>query len=286
MKKTRPIDFTKTISKRRSGLGILLIVLGVIAAGVLSFVVLLAKNDFDINKFFGTRAPEETTAEAESETPSEEGSSAQAFTDDNSVNFLLVCADDKKNVDFCDVISVSYAEKVIRVKPVSPELTLEYRGGAYTLAELFALSSAGAVRDALIERGIGISRYVSVNETNFKMIMQKLGAVDIFLQSDISFAVDAITYSYPAGTQKMTADTLLKYMKYADKGDALLSVQGQALAQVLRTHFTAENIDRGDEFFASLINLVDSDISAFDYANNRAELSDFLALHPPVNVID
>ncbi len=209
MKKTQPIDFTKRDKKRRSVRGVLFAVFAVIAAGALSFVYILSKNDFDLSRFFGTRAPEETIAEAESETAAE-SPSAQPFSDENSLNFLFICADyEKKSVDFCDIINVSYAEKVIRVKPVSAELTLRYNNADYTLSELFALSSAGAVRNALAERGLSINRYISVNETNFKMIMQKLGPVNIVMRNDTSYSVDAITYSFPAGVQSMTADALL-----------------------------------------------------------------------------
>ncbi len=74
-------------------------------------------------------------------------------------------------------------------------------------------------------------------------------------------------------------------MIYADTGVALLPLQAEAMTQILRTHFTAENVDKGDEFFSELINLVDSDISAFDYAHSRSELSSLLSSKPPVNTI-
>ena len=285
MMKNRSLDFTKNAPGKRASVKIALIITAVIAAGAFSFVALLAMNDFDAARFFGTREAEETTIETAEEESTEPVSTAPAFTDENSMNFLLLCGDSDKNIAFCDVVSVSYAENVIRVKPVSPELTLQFGGGEYPLSELYAMSSAASVKEALNRKGMNISRHISVTETNFKMIMQKLGAVDIRLEKDVKFSVDAITYTYSAGVQTMTSDALLKYMKYAGVGDALLTVQAEAFAQVLRTHFTAENVDRGEDYFASLINLVDSDISAFDYTQNRAALSEFLSKHPPVNVI-
>lgn len=285
MKNTRSIDFTRKSPKKKTVLTLTLIVIGAVAAGALSFLALLAANDFDVDRFFGTRAAEETTTSAAEEQTTDEEGSMPAFSDDNSVNVLVICGDSDKNLDFCNVVCVSHAEKVIRVKPVSPELTLEYAGGSYTLSELFTLSSAGAVREALNGRGLHISRYININETNFKMLMQKLGPVDVLIRNDISFAVDAITYSYPAGTQSMSSDALLKYMKYAASGDELLTLQAEAFAQILRTYFTADFVNRGEDFFSEFINLVSSDISAFDYTENRSELADFLAGRPQVNVI-
>lgn len=283
--KNRSLDFTRGASKKRTPILIAAIVAVVIAAGALSFVVLLAMNDFDVARFFGTREAEETTTQVSDDAVTEPVSTAPAFSDENSMNFLLLCGDSDKNIAFCDVVCISYAENVIRVKPVSPELTLEYGGGEYSLSKLYALSSATAVKEALNRRGMNICRHVDVSETNFKMILQRLGPVDILLGSDVRFSVDAITYTYSAGRQTMTSDALLKYMKYAAEGDEQLGVQAEAFAQVLRTHFTSELVERGEDYFASLINLVDSDISAFDYTENRAGLSAFLAKKPPVNVI-
>lgn len=283
--KNKSLDFTKKAPEKRTAAIIGVIIAAVIAAGALSFVALLAVNDFDLARFFGTREAEETTVPEAAEEITEPVSTAPAFSDENSMNFLLICGDSDKNIAFCDVVCVSMAENVIRVKPVSPELTLQFGGGDYPLSELYKMSSATSVKEALNQRGMNICRQISVSETNFKMIMQKLGAVSVVLKSDVKFSVDAITYTYAAGVQTMTSDALLKYMKYSASGDELLSVQAEALAQVLRTYFTAELINKGEDYFATLINLVDSDISAFDYTQNRAGLAEFLAKHPPVNVI-
>ena len=120
MMKNRSLDFTKNAPGKRASVRIALIIAAVIAAGALSFVALLAMNDFDAARFFGTREAEETTTETAEEESTEPVSTAPAFTDENSMNFLLLCGDSDKNIAFCDVVSISYAENVIRVKPVSP----------------------------------------------------------------------------------------------------------------------------------------------------------------------
>ena len=63
----------------------------------------------------------------------------------------------------------------------------------------------------------------------------------------------------------MAAEAMLSYMKSAASGDELLRLQANAAAAIIRTHFTAENAEKGEEFFAALINCVTTDISVFDY---------------------
>lgn len=284
MRKNSTIDFTAKTS-RGKGLGkIVLIVAGVIFLGLVSFVVILAINDFDTAKFLGTRIEGESTT-AEPTTLLGEQTTAPAFSDSNSVNVLFICHDSKKVPTFCQVISVSYAENVIRVKPVSPDITVESRGKKLTVGELFTLSGTGAVCEALEARGISVTRHITADETNFKMLLQKLGSVEITLPHEVSYSVDAITYSFPEGKTVMTADTLVKYMKYSAAGDELLTVQANVLAQILRTHLTAENINKGEEFFSRLINLVSGNITAFDFTDNREKIARFLEKNPPVNVI-
>ena len=85
--------------------------------------------------------------------------------------------------------------------------------------------------------------------------------------------------------QTLTPDILLQYMKHAFSGDEKLKAEGAAFAEILRTHLTAENVDRGEAFFSELVNLADTDISMFDYAGFRARLSAFLAGSPAISVI-
>ncbi len=288
MKKDRDIDFTGwQVREKNVRLRVFLIVLAVIFAGALSFVIILARNDFDINLFLGTRTKDDT-AETETLPPDEDapmpGAAAAPFTDENAVNVLFFCADDGK-LDFCLLASFSKEENAIRVKPVTPQSDFSWNGRNYTLKKLYEEVSASAVAAALQDKGVRVSRYVDMGETAFKQIMGTLGEVEVNVPRDVSYKVNGITYDQKAGMQTMKGDALLHYMTHAFEGDERYRAQGEAFAAVLRTHFTEENLQKGEEFFTSLLNHTDTDISVFDYANKKDAVSAFLQAAQRIEVI-
>ena len=289
MKRDKNIDFTGgQDQRRRVRLRILLIVAAVFLVGALSFVIILARNDFDMNLFLGTRSREEATSEQQTgEAPSEtqpRSAAAAPFTDENAVNILFFCADDDK-LDFCLLASFSAEENAIRVKPLTPESEYSWNGRDTTLRSLYEEVSAAAVAAAMQDKGVRVARYVDMNETSFKQIMQTLGEVDVAVPRDVSYAVNGITYTQKAGVQTMRGDALLKYMKHAFEGDERFRAQGEAFAAILSTHLTEENLLRGEEFFTSLLNRTETDISVFDYANEKDAVQRFLQNAPAIEVI-
>ena len=230
--------------------------------GVVSFFVILAMNDFDLPQALGKRqsAPENE----EESTTAADVSALQDLTD--ALNFLVVCTDEKE-LTFCTVISVLPAQASIRVKPVSPDFALETSAGIMRLADVIRRGSVQDVTQGLARKAIPIVKYVLVTEDNFISLLQKLGPVDIVLETGYDFNDGAVRYTYSAGPVSMAAEAMLSYMKSAAAGDELLRLQANAAAAVIRTHFTMENVEKGEDFFSSLINLVSTDISVFDYTS-------------------
>lgn len=288
MRKTQNIEFTAAREpRRRVRLRVLLVVLAVFLMGALSFLVILAHNDFDFSLFLGTRTEDATgeTDTAPPETLSAAANAAAPFTDENAVNVLFFCAANGTDLDFCELVSFSVQENAIRVKPVALESDFSWNGRDFTLKKLFADYSASAVSSSFRDKNIRVSRYVSMTESAFKQILQTLGDVTVDVPRDISFAVDGITYTLSAGEQTMRPDQLLKYMKYAYAGDEKLAAEGRLFAEILRTHFTEANVRRGEDFFSSLIDRTATDLSVFDYAAHKDAVLQFLAGAPAVSVI-
>lgn len=281
--KRKNLDFNSRAKEKRPLLIWSALVVGVLLAGILSFVILLAANDFSLEKLLGAR--QSTDTETTTELSDEETSQAAApYTDENALNFLALCVD-KTDVILCELISVSVCENTLRIKPVSPEISLEYGGNTLSLQELFESYSVKAVCEALEARNTRIDRWVVIDEHSFKTMMKSLGEVAVFLEKDVSYVVDSITYTLNAGTRNMTSETLLNYLKYADKGDDLALLQAQAVATVISTHFTIENLEKGEKFFSTLINLVDTNINAFDFNNSYSAIYNFIENSPEISVI-
>lgn len=252
-----------------------------LAVFCISVFVILARNDFDIGKALGAREPETTRA---SEMTTEAEGSTEDVTEADSALFLVMCSD-KNELTFCQIIKAEPSARKITVKPVDPELSIEFSSEKMSVAEAFRTMSYAAVAEGFSSIGMEIDRYVHITEDNFKRLMSKLGPVPVEVEGNYEINIDAVRYTFSPGIQNMTSDILLKYMKLAEKGDAAMRLQGRATASVFRQHFTEENYLKGEDFFSALINLVDTDITVFDYGKADAVLSSMLSGEVTVSAV-
>lgn len=245
------------------------------AAFLMSVFVILAINDFDISKALGARqaaSTEETTAAVAAENES----SAELSDLKEALTFLVLCSD-KDELTFCQLISVDVANGKIRVKPLPPDYKLVLATGETNIKEVFGNDSLSVLAASFSSRNINIKKYVHITEDNFRILMSKLGAVSVEITGNYEFNIDAVRYTFTPGVQNMTSDTLLKYMKFSETGEAALRLQGNVMAAIFRQHFTKENFEKGESFFSTLINLVDTNITVFDYTAAQTVLSSLFA---------
>lgn len=284
MRKTDYIDFNRDTYKGKTRKRIILAIFAALFCGALIFTVLLAMNDFSMAKFIGVDITESSDSGDETAADEETSEPAELFSDKNALGVLFLCADGKE-VTFCDVISVSKAENSIKVKPVSPELMMSYGGRELPLGELFCEFGAAEIAAAFEEKNIRINRYISVTEPKFKALMQKLGNVEVSFPNDVDFTVDSIRYQYFSGTREISSDALLSVMKNAFSGETALSFQAEALAGIIETYFTPEFFETGGEKISELFNLINGNISAFDYAEYKKDIIGFLSGDPDIIVL-
>lgn len=277
------INFAPTGEKKRKKVPAYVgLIIGIcLTAFAVSVFVILAMNDFDISKALGARQPYPATEETTVESGSVSGGTVDTA---GAVNFLVMCSDGKE-LTFVQLISVDAAAGKIRIKPVDIGYTLEFPSGEKSVGQAFLSESVNSIMEAFELKSITVKKYVHITEENFRRLMSNLGAVEVQVMGDYEFNIDAVKYTFSQGTQNMTSDMLLKYMKYAEKGEAALRLQGQAVAAVFRQHFTETNYSRGESFFSTLINLVDTNITAFDYSAAAGTLSAMLSNSVEVTVV-
>lgn len=285
MKKFSGLDFTHGRQKRGSSASVAAAAFGVLIIGAVSFIILLAVNDFDTAKFLGMRSSDDSSAQSTQQTETTDITvTAPAFSGNDAVNFLFVCHDSSE-LSFCSVLSASVSENSIKIKAISPDLSAEINGAKTTVAESFRRKGVSGIKEILSARGIDTARYVSVTETNFKITVGKLGSTEVDLPRDIEFTDGNVKYTLTAGKNTLTADLLLKLIKFGDTGDGLTSLQALVEAAVVRKNLTQSNLDKGTEFFSTLINQVDTDITAFDYSAASADIKAFVLASPSTAAI-
>ncbi len=285
MDKKNVINFAPRSEKRKHGVPryVTITIICCLLAFAVSAFVILAINDFDLGRALGAREPstqlsDETTAENGDDVSADESELSEALT------FLLLCSDSQE-LTFCQLVSVDTAGRKIRIKPIPLDYTLKPQSGEITVAEAFVKESLSVFAASFSTRNIHIKRYVHITEDNFKRFMSLLGPVPVTVTGNYEISIDAVRYTFAPGVQNMTSDILLKYMKFAEEGEAALRIQGDAVGAVFRQHFTAENLGKGEDFFSSLINLVDTNITAFDYTGAQDALSRLLSGDVTVAVV-
>lgn len=279
MRKKDVINFAPTAEnrKKRTPKYVTLTVIFCLVAFAASVFIILAMNDFDPGKALGAREAETTMSTDESTSMNDiDVTDNTEILSQDSVNFLFLCSSDTE-LTFCQLISVDPASRKVKIKPLALDYVLKAGDTSGPLSEVFLKSSYARITEAFIEKGVDISKYVHVTEDNFKRLVGILGGVNVNVEADCEIQIDAVKYNFTAGQQNMTADMFFRYMKYAGEGEMALRVQANAAADVFRQYFTLDNFNKGEKFFSSLINLVETDITAFDYNGALDVLSVMLA---------
>ncbi len=284
MNKKNVVNFAPSGAKRRRSVPsyVKILVILFVTAFIASVFVILAMNDFDIGKALGARQAEEDASSEE--TTAVAGEMLQEMDFRDSLTFLLLCSE-KQELTFCQLVSVDVGANKIRIKPVPVDYLLDTPTGQMTVSEIFSSQSMSVLAASFSSKHINIKKYVHITEDNFRRMMSKLGTVPVEITGYYEFNIDAVKYTFSPGTQNMTSDILLKYMKYAQTGEAALRLQANAVASVFRQHFTSDNFSKGEDFFSELINLVDTNITAFDYNSATAVLSLMLSETPEIAVV-
>lgn len=287
MRKKDVINFAPTAEnrKKRTPKYVTLTVILCVVAFAVSVFVILAMNDFDPGKALGAREAETTAPADEIATVSDvDITDNTEILSQDSVNFLFLCSSDTE-LTFCQLISVDPASRKVKIKPLALDYVLKAGDSSGPLSEVFLKSSYAKITEAFVEKGVDISKYVHVTEDNFKRLIGILGGVSVNVGSDCEIHIDAVKYNFTAGQQNMTADMFFRYMKHAGEGEMALRIQANATADVFRQYFTLDNFNKGEKFFSSLINLVETDITAFDYNGALDVLEAMLAGECEITVV-
>ncbi|MGN1118643.1 MAG: LCP family protein, partial [Acutalibacteraceae bacterium] len=127
--------------------------------------------------------------------------------------------------------------------------------------------------------GVTVSRYIHATDDSFKGLIKTFGGVPYDVKERIQYSCDGVGYIIEKGRQTLTADMSYKYMYYlsqqnADKPDEMSSF----LSAVLKVILTPQNDSKADYYYSKLRNILDTDISAFDFSNNKSALSQLVTL--------
>lgn len=262
----------ETKGRRRFTLGFFLLV-GIIMLACVCTLLLLKEYDFDIDNIIG-RSPETTDSTSQTSADmSLEGSST----------FLFAVSDNNKNkLHYTALLNfdVSSGEIKIYTVDVNENHSEEKTKGSLTALYSKSDGSMLSLKEAVEEiTGVTVSRYIHATDDSFKGLIKIFGGVPYDVKERIQYSCEGVGYIIEKGRQTLTADMSYKYMYYlsqqnADKPDEMSCF----LSAVLKVVLTPQNNSKADYYYGKLRNTLDTDISAFDFSNSKAALSQLVTL--------
>ena len=270
--KNKEIDFSFTPEDGRlARRNVRLAIVFALVAGLLLVGVFIVVRHLDFSK-----PSDETTAQT-AEDPSD--------AETRAVRFLTVVSDENE-VCLVALVNADPAAGLLQVKPLPRDLPVVIGQREGTLSSLFGDVGVTGLKTAIEEKyDMTVDRWIGVTAANVRNLFTLLGPTEVFFDRDVSFSVDAIKYSYRRGPAQLTGEALLAAVKNAYEGDENLKFGGKALASVLEAHLTVENVEKGEDFFSQVVNHLDSNVTAFDFAAYREALIAFLSASPQFTVV-
>ncbi|RPF42203.1 LytR family transcriptional attenuator [Hydrogenoanaerobacterium saccharovorans] len=199
---------------------------------------------------------------------------------EDNLNLLLIGRDkdtDKPKYYFMIRLDVESGELPVAALPAQTVVT--FNGKSKTLAELYALSGAKAVKQGLGELlGITVDRYASFNAENLIRAIDMIGFVEYDLPETLIFKDENISINLAKGKQMVDGQKLYDILRFPNYGDEYKrgTKSSDLLAHYINDRLEVVLSPQADELFRNVINLTDSDLSFGDY-DSRKEPLRFLA---------
>lgn len=240
--------------------------IGTVMLACVCLLLLLKEYDFDVDNIIG-RVSETSESSGES--------TEQMVKPKGKANFLLLCSDDAgEKVHHAAILSVDLGKTKMTVKTVDAKKKVTVNSLTGDLSKQLShggMTQVVAAVETLTETDI--SRYIRATDTSFKGLVKVFGGVPCTVDKKISYSVDGVGYIIEKGTQTLTADMSYKYMYYlSQQNENMPEKMSEFLSDMLSAFMTQSNFGRIDNIYKSLVNILDTDISAYDFANNKANL--------------
>lgn len=228
---------------------------------VLSSMLILKQNNYDLNAALGFET--ESTTEKKEETTKP----VTAIADDT---FLFWCASaDRQEIYFMNIIRVTLPDCAMAVYPVDPQeiMSTDSNGGKTAEEIYFEFGENGLVSAVESYYSIDIDRYAGATETKLKTMVNYFGGFTIFVDEQINYRSEEMNLVLIKGSQNMKGDTLFKYLRYLTlSGEDGRNKQAQTIIEIFQNIFTEGNIGKRERIYSEFANTFITDITKVDYS--------------------
>lgn len=264
MKKAKKLNFTSKEKKQTKRFRSFVISFAafVIILGSVSLLMFMKSIDFNINNLVSSS---EKTTHSLSETET----SSVLMQGESEI--LFICNNSNSEITFAFLLSTNFAENTVTVRAIPIDTSVNYNGSVDSLSAVYKKMGAVAFVKAFEDySNIDVDKYIDAGELQFKNFASKFKDTVVNVPYEIN-PKDSGGLSLNSGEQSLTADMLLKYMKYTDligKSDAFSSLLSEMLAN--------SHIGAIDNLFEYIVNNSNTDISIVNYTNEKDKISQMM----------
>ena len=175
-----------------------------------------------------------------------------------------------------------FAERII----VTP-LDMNVSDGVKTYAQNYAY---GGINDliASIEkvRNCNIDRYVTINKEGISSLTDTLGAVNLYVAEEYTYASSDKSYTVESGYNELEAAMLYTFLKInsSDKNNG--SKIAQLICSIVNSYLDGIEPEEAQELFGELCNCVNTDITIADYYTCSSDIEYILTHNTQCVVFD
>ena len=240
--------------------------------GAISFLMLLRAYDYDFRNIV-------RTTESSEESSTEVSESAVQELSGRAVFLFIHISDDGKSVRGIDYIAADLGKKSIGILPLTADRSVTLDGKRTTLQSAFVYGGAeGLMKAAAAAVDFSADKYILMTDAGLINCLKTLGDVKITLPQAIRCKRENLILELPAGEQLLASDTVLRFIKYnlSVYGSEEAAKQNAALlAAAVKTYVDESLASRSEEVFSTLINFVEGDITAVDFAAAKSKVDAF-----------
>ncbi len=194
-------------------------------------------------------------------------------------NFLLaVCSEEKRTVRLLACLSADSEKGNFEISYIPATQRCEVGSTEGSIEEHFKRSgSDGLIWAVRSCTGNAVDRYVIVDEKNVTDIFKVFGEQVLDIPHEVRHTYNGISFIINEGEQKITADNLAKYFSYlCDSGTEEKENITGLISRYLSLSLGGSDAEQLQKKYASLVNLIKTDISAMDITSYGQLLSSFV----------
>lgn len=269
----KPHEFTTTEKSRTNKIKtfVISIIAFVVVFGGISLFLLLKNYNFN---------PKNIVKTDEDETSISETTLNKNKKMEGECNIML-CLYNGNKLDSVSLVRTDMEKEKIRVKLYPATAS----NGKETLGDIFSSADESERINELKQAftkvsGYGINKYICADFNKFTRATSVISGVTLKIPKDISYNKGNIKLSLKKGEWQLTGTNLLNYFLISED-----KVKEKIVVEMLTQYLVDDYINDNEYTFNELINVLDSDITAFDYnsvlpylnhiINNKFKISGF-----------